>query len=165
MFLVNMMKNWVSNKLSLPTGFFLVLFGLILCIVIPNFSQIESKLGFITKADLQKQVIQQQASIEEAKQANDEMVNEADNQKQIGNAKVDSVTHVIDAKQKNETITGKIIRTKDNTIASIKKKLKPSSAVAVKDQEAEQVSEVQITAIWEVYCQFNQDNACSKQAS
>ena len=159
MILFDFFKKWIGDKLSLPVGFFLVLLVILLVIIVPNLSAIGSKLGIKSKADLEKEVAVQQVTIKDATEANKELKQESDNQQAIGNEKVKVVDEVNTKKQSNDTVVKKIVRTKDNAIQNLRNKFAKTPTIKESDQ-SKQIAEVQINAVWETYCQFNDDNAC-----
>lgn len=155
----------IGSRISLPVGFFLVLLGIALVIILPNLSEIESKLGFTTKAQLQQQVVQDAANLNTVTASNANLKKDADNQQAIGSAKVDAVIQNNNAKQSNQTVVTNIIQKKNSMIKNIKAQFKknPQSAPNQPDL-VDSVAKVQIDSIWETYCQFNVDNACPNMA-
>ena len=153
--------GFAGSKISLPIGFFAVLFGLLLVILVPNMSMIGTKLGFNTKEALQKQVNQDQTTIRDISAANVDMQTTIDRNTQTNQANLDAVVHHDAVTDSHAAFTDTIIKKRDAAVEQIKhKKISKVTNTPSSDTPSTEIAKVEIQAIWATYCEFNQDAAC-----
>ncbi len=144
-------SRFLGDKLSLPFGFFLVLFGLILVIVIPNFSQISEKLGFKTVPSLERQ---------NTEQANQDLKHTVDTVHASGQIDLQTVQKTNKDKAEVEFMMNEI-----KVVA--KRQFKQSNdkpvAQVISEIQAHQdeLAAIQIDTIWVAYCKTSTDVACT----
>lgn len=160
-FLKDKVLGYFTGKMGIAGGFFGVLIVVILVIMIPNLGEISAKLGFTTKATLQKQVVETGLQLSHTLDANRTLSQTIDNQADASQATIGAIVAVNKDEKKNESDASAIIKKETTKIAQIRHratdKTQPKQSTAEVDR---QIATVQITAIWEAYCSFNPDVAC-----
>lgn len=147
-----LIKKYLEPKVALPFGFFLVIFGLILVIVLPNLSTIEEKLGFRTKSVIQQELTISQENVRQLTDGIQTATKDAANQIALGNAKVNALDKLNKDTENNNKVKDKVKQEKNKKISDINNsKLTP-------EEKDSKIAEVQIGAVWDIYCKFNGDD-------
>lgn len=125
--------------------------------------------GFQTKEELKQTVIEQQKAIEQIQQSNTSLETHAQIAQEISTKVIQKAVeiqkHQVVKSQKLETINQvkyKAIQKvyKDNPPTKTKTAQKTKSKHPVKYGVKKAVSNIQITAIWDTYCLYNNHKSC-----
>ena len=167
--------GWFTKGLfgsSISKYFVIAIVALIAMIVLPNIGPISERLGFQTRAVLKEKVAEQKATINVITDANSTLaksnnvlektgVNTEQAVTTLGNSKVDAevkTTGIIEKRKENVAKVRAKPKTKDLT--TIDPKLKLAMELSGESLERVEASKVNSLAIWEAYCNFNNDESC-----
>lgn len=157
-----LVESYAKNRLSLPVGFFLVLIVVISIIVIPNFNQISEKLGFDTRTTLEKKLTDKDNTIDRLGEGNKQLSLTIDKLNESNKVDLETVVKDSENKEKVDIVLSEIkvkAKKKFSNITTSKSSFK--AKLKVKSVEL-QLAEIQIQAVWETYCKFNNDSECDK---
>lgn len=167
--------GWFTKGLfgsSISKYFVIAIVTLIALIVIPNIGPISEKLGFQTRAVLKEKVAEQKATINIITDANTTLAkandildktgkNTEEAVTSLGNNKIDAEVKTTDIIEKRKENVVKV-RTKPKVkdLTTIDPKLKLAMEISGETLERVEASKVNSLAIWEAYCNFNNDSSC-----
>lgn len=168
-------------------GMLYILAILLAIIILPNYNFIIEKLGFETKNTLVKKLETEKGKVEVISEKNKDLNETVDNLKESKDNAEKTVIDVIKKEKIIEANSSDIVKRKNEKIENIKKEVKPKSQTInqeVKDkiehdkldnqlkeidkelaefdriEKEKAISEVQIIAIWEAYCKYDNNPKC-----
>lgn len=161
--------KWFFDERNATLMFIVFMVGLFLYIVLPNIDTLSSIVGIPTKAELKNTVVEQQKVIDTIQDSNKALEKQAEIAQEISTAIIDKAVDI----QKQQTVKAAqlsiIVSTKYRAIQTIHRDYKPPKKTVSKSHSKKTihphtvkkaVSHVQITAIWDTYCLYNQHKSC-----
>lgn len=140
-----------------PAAILIGIFLLVIAaILIPNYERVAGFFGYETRAVLKDRLETANNNVDVAVDAN----RVSEGTIAVLEDTVKTVEEVIDSKAKADKVTLKFVDElklkKDKKVEKII--ISPDKPQVDKDKE---ISEVQISSLWDTFCEFNQDNQCS----
>lgn len=158
--------NWIRGKVMdnsltyILIGIFVLIFAVIL---IPNFSQIQEKLGFETRASLKVDVAKVTEDKEAALESNKNLESSLITADEINAEVLKAINNKIIELDKADKAVDAIIKHKDKQIEKVKSQSKKEAQSSKAEEKA--ISSIQINALWSAYCDSDQDNTCSTNSN
>lgn len=128
-------------------------------IIIPNMDNIKEKLGIDTVKSLSVKLNQEEHNTDTAVVANKKLVETSGIIKTL-NDKEDDITEQLLDEIKIASTKVEVIKESSN--AKVVKIVKDNKLTP--EQKQKQISEVNISSIWDSYCSFNKDSECKQTA-
>lgn len=159
--IVQTIKTFLKNLFggNLAYIFITVMLVLSAIIIIPNFSKVAGLFGYQTRTVLKEKLKVAESNTTIAVDANKTLVSTAKVLETTVKNTEDSIVEKVTNDQQTEKVIKKIVIKKKEKIDDIVKVTDPTV-----DKEKE-VSRVQISSIWDTYCEFNDDVSCPTNPS
>ena len=161
--------KWFFDERNAALMLIVFVVALFLYIILPNIDTLSSIVGFPTKAELKHTVAEQQKVIDTIQDSNKALEKQAEVAQEVSTAIVEKAINI----QKQQTVKAAqlsiIVSTKYKAIQKLHRDYKPPKKTVSKSHSKKTthphtvkkaVSHVQITAIWDTYCLYNQHKSC-----
>lgn len=139
---------------DIASVFITILVGLMLLIAIPNLGKMVHLFGYETKAQVQQKLIQANAAVDTAVDANKGQTSAIAD---LVASLADRDTVQVDTTVKKQAVVKKAIKREE--AKQVKIKMIETTSIPEIDKDKE-ISRVQIDFLWTTYCEYNESPSC-----
>lgn len=161
--------KWFFDERNTTLMLIVFIIVLFLYIVLSVTDTLSSLVGFQTNAELKHIVAEQQKAIDTIEDSNKALEKQAEITQEVSTAIIDKAIDIQKQQVVKASKLAAIVTTKYKAIQTIHRDYKPPKKTVSKSHSKKTihphtvkkaVSRVQITAIWDTYCLYNQHKSC-----